>query len=216
MNSKRKMTISLFAMLVVCTGMMAEQCQQDPTRNGLAGLWALERGAVTVRVTFTVNNGGEVETTSSDGELAPLDPEDFPAELADLVAQWNAGLADLNTSLDAALPDVVGVEFPQFGNMRIFDPEVAAMQGTGIFNNNTLEYLFVGDLSGAGTGDEVAAGGVLQAAAVTGQFDRAAQSTSGEITRGLLVTLLNTTGGVAFTVEIKVAFTGQRTGDLPI
>jgi len=216
MKTKRNSIAALFAMLVVCTGMMADQCQQDTTGNGLAGLWALETWAVTVRVTFTVNNGGEVETTSSDDELAPLDPGDFPAELADLVGQWNAGLVELNTSLDAALPDVVGVEFPQFGNMRIFDPNDMAMQGTGIFNNNTQEYLFVGDLSGAGMGDEVAAGGVLQAAAVTGQFDRAAQTTSGEITRGLLVTLLNTTGGVAFTVEIRVAFTGHRTGDLPM
>ncbi len=215
MKSKRKPIAAVLGILIFCTGMMGEQCQQDPMAGGLAGLWSLERGAVTIRATFTVDNGGTVETNSSDGELVPLNADDFPPALSELVAQWNDGLAELNASLDEALPDVVGVEFPQFGNIRIFDPNDTTMQGTGIFNNDTLEYLFVGDLSGAGMGDNVGAGGVLQASAVTGRFDRAALTTSGEITRGVLVTLINTTGGVAFTVEIKVAYLGQRTGDLP-
>lgn len=215
MISKRKSVVVLLSAMICCTGMMGEQCQQSPTAGGLEGLWALERGAVTIRVTHTVNNGGVVDTTTNTSNLEPLNPDDFPPALAELVAQWNAGLNDLNASLDEALPDVVGVEFPQFGTMRIFDPDAPAMQGNGLFNGDTLEYLFVGDLSGAGMGDELGGGGVLQASAVGGQFDAMALTTSGEIGRTLLVTLLNTTGGVAFSVEITVAYTGQRTGDMP-
>lgn len=217
MMTKKRMVVGLMAALVFGTGMMSQQCQQNPTLASLAGLYKLERGATSVRVTFTVNNGGEVETNSAASELQPLDPNDFPEQLADLIAQWNAGLDDLNASLDEALPDVVGVEFPQFGVMRIFDPDNLTMSGQGLINNETLKYGFVGDLSGAGAGDETGGGGVLQASSIAGEFDAIALTTTGEIARSLLVSLQNNTNnsGVTFTAQIAVEYTGTRTGDLP-
>lgn len=217
MMTKRRIAVGLLAMLVLSTGMMNEQCQQNPSLEGLAGLWTLERGATSVRVTFSVNNGGEVETTSAASELQPLNPEDFPEQLADLIAQWNAGLDDLNASLDEALPDVVGVNFPQLGVMRIFDPNDTSMQGQGLINNQTLTYVFLGDLSGAGAGDEQGGGGVLQASSVAGEFNAMALTTTGEIARTIFVTLQDSTNnsGLSFTAQVAVEYTGQRTGDLP-
>jgi len=211
------MVVAMLAVLVFGTGMMSEQCQQNPVFDGLAGLYTLERGATSVRVTFSVNNGGEVETNSASSELQPLDPNDFPEQLADLIAQWNAGLDDINAALDEALPDVVGVEFPQFGVMRIFDPTDTSMAGQGLINNQTLAYGFVGDLSGAGAGDDQGGGGVLQASSIVGSFDAMSLTTEGEIARTILVTLQNTSqgSGVTFTAQVAVAYSGQRTGDLP-
>lgn len=217
MITKRRMAVGMLGLLVFSTGMMNQQCQQNPSLAGLAGLWTLERGATSVRVSYTVDNGGEVDTHSSAGTLEPLDPNDFPEQLADLIAQWNNGLDDLNASLDEALPDVVGVEFPQFGVMRIFDPNNTSMAGQGLINNDTLKYTFLGDLSGAGAGDETGGGGVLQASSVVGQFDAMALTTTGEIARTLLVSLKNNTNnsGVTFTAQIAVEYSGTRTGDLP-
>ncbi|MCB9853392.1 MAG: hypothetical protein H6819_09885 [Phycisphaerales bacterium] len=217
MMTKRRLAVGMLGLLVFGTGMMSEQCQQNPSLEGLAGLWTLERGATSVRVTFSVNNGGEVTENSASSDLQPLDPNDFPEQLADLIAQWNAGLDDVNAALDEALPDVVGVEFPQFGVMRIFDPNDTTMAGQGLINSQTLAYGFVGDLSGAGAGDEQGGGGVLQASSIAGSFDAMALTTTGEIARTLLVSLQNNTNnsGLTFTAQIAIAYTGQRTGDLP-
>lgn len=214
---KRRTVAALLVMLVFGTGMMNEQCQQNPSLAELTGLWTLERGATSVRVTFSVNNGGEVTENSASSDLQPLDPNDFPEQLADLIAQWNAGLDELNASLDEALPDVVGVDFPQLGVMRIIDPDDPTMQGQGLINNQTLAYGFIGDLSGAGAGDETGGGGVLQTSSIAGSFDAMALTTTGEIARSLLVSLQNNTNnsGVTFTAQIAVAYTGTRTGDLP-
>lgn len=217
MMTKRRIAVGMLGLLVFSTGMMNEQCQQNPSLEGLAGIWTLERGATSVRVTFSVNNGGEVTENSASSDLQPLDPNDFPEQLADLIAQWNAGLDDVNAALDEALPDVVGVEFPQLGVMRIFDPNDTTMAGQGLINNQTLAYAFLGDLSGAGAGDDQGGGGVLQASSIAGSFDTMALTTTGEIARTLLVTLQDSTNnsGLTFTAQIAVAYTGARTGDLP-
>lgn len=217
MFHQKLMTVALIGLLVSGTGMMSDGCQQNSTLDGLVGLWTLERGATSVRVSYSVNNGGEVQTNSSAGELVPLSADDFPEELADLVAQWNAGLDELNANLDEALPDVVGVEFPSFGIMRISDPNDPTKVGSGLINNQTLKYSFLADLSGAGGGSDQGGGGILQASSVVGDFDAMALTTTGELARTLIVALNDATNnnGVSFTVQIAVNYTGSRTGDLP-
>jgi len=217
MFQRKWMAVGVVGLLLSGTGMMSDGCQQNPSLAQLAGLWSLERGATSVRVSFTVNNGGEVQTDSSQNELQPLDAGDFPAELADLVTQWNAGLDDLNANLDKALPETVAVEFPNVGVMRISDPNDPAGVGNGLINNQTLAYSFLGDLSGAGGGSDQGGGAVLQASSVVGSFDADSLTTTGEIARTLLVALQNSTNnsGLSFTVQIVVNYTGQRTGDLP-
>ena len=139
-------------------------------------------------------------------------PDDL-AELGELVTQWNTGIAELNAALDAALPEAVRVSFPSRVAMRIENPNDPADVGNGLINDD-LEYLFIGDLSGQGEGDDVGAGGLLRASSVEGSFDAAAETTVGTINRRIALFRAATPNrGVSLTVRISAAYSGVRVGD---
>lgn len=215
MRSKKMYRLALLGLLSTCMGMMTDGCQGGPDFSPLAGLWTITRGATTVKFTFTVNNGGEVTQNTATAELGPLDPNDFPAELAGLVDQWNNGLVQLNANLDAALPDQLIVTFPASLQIRLTDPNDTAKVANGLINKDAV-YIFVGDLSGAGEGSNQGGGAVLQVASVEGSFDTAQLTTTGVIARRLAVVLIGSNNSaLSFVVEITVAYTGQRVGDTP-
>ncbi len=214
MQRRTRLTLLALILTPFSLGMMAEGCQ-GPDRTELEGVWTLTRGDVEATFTFTVANGGEVEQESATATLEPQDTADFPEQLADLVAQWNAGLEQLNANLDAALPDEVIATFPAFAQMRLVDPDDETQTAAGLIDNDD-QYLFIGDLSGAGQGDEQGGGAVLEFASVEGSFDRVGPTTEGQIVRHLGVLLIGANdNALAFTVEIKVYYTGVRGGDVP-
>jgi len=216
MSTRTRMMGLTLMIALPCMGMMAGQNGCDGSRNlPLAGVWTLQRGETEVKFTFTVNNGGEVTQETADATLEPLNPDDFPEALAALVAQWNAGLDDLNAALDEAMPDQVLVTFPGAAQMRLTNLDDESKVANGIINAQDT-YLFVGDLSGQGEGDEQGGGGVITLASIEGSFDRENFTTTGQVIRRLAVVLIGSPNdAISFVVEIKVNYTGERTGDVP-
>ena len=198
-------------------GMMEGGCQNCADVTGLAGLWTIQRGEIEVRVTFTTASGGEQETTMNQAALGPLDANDFPAELADFVAQWNANLDEVEMALEQALPDQVVVTFPnECVAMRLTDPNDATSVANGIIGQ-MLNYAFVGGLAGGGQ-QGMNGGGTLAlvVASVEGSFDQSALTTTGQIVRRLAVLVSgNNNSGLSFVVAVAVNYTGERTGDVP-
>lgn len=182
---------------------------------GLAGVWTLTRGAVKVTFTYSGTQNGETQSQTTTGSLEPLDPADFPAYLGDLVAQWNAGLTDLNQKLDEALPEQVIVTFPSLLSMKIVNAADTTKQGEGLYSPGDHKYLFAGDLSGGGQGSDQGAGGVLTIATIDGQFNASALTTSGKLARTLAVVLIVPNSGLIVAAQVSVDFTGTRTGDVP-
>lgn len=207
--------LSLFA-VAAGVGMSAETGCQGPDFSSLAGLWSIERGTLEAKFTFTVNNGGEVTQNSSGGELQPLDPADFPEQLADLVAQWNAGLDDLNDAVDDAMPDRVVVTFPGAFQMRITNADDPSKNGTGLINENA-QYGFAAILGGGGNGSQQGGGGVLDVSSIEGSFNVPARTTAGKVVRRLIVGLIGSNdSSLSFVAELSVNYTGARIGDVPI
>lgn len=214
-NYLRHSSVLALLLLVAPAGMTGNGCQVGPDFSPLAGLWSISRGDVAMRITYTVNNGGEVTETSTGGTLAALDPADFPAELTPLVEQWNNGLNDLNARIDEALPDQVVVSFPGFGQITITNPTDVTKTGTGLINEQAA-YGFLTDASGAGAGSDQGAGAILQVASIEGQFDTTALTTSGVLARRLAVYLIGSNNsGASLVVEITIAYSGTRAGDAP-
>ena len=200
------------AIAIPTLGLLSQGCMAPDELARLTGLWELERGTATVTFTWTVNEGGEITRSESTGKLEPLDPADFPAELADIIAQWNSAIAELNAALDAALPDAVRLTFPSSVALRIENPDDPTDVGNGLINERS-EYLFVGDLSGQAEGDDVGAGGLLRAASVEGRFDVTAETTVGTINRRIALFRAATPNrGVSLTVRIAAAYSGARVG----
>ena len=186
-----------------------------PNNPTLAGVWSLTRGAVKVTFTYSGTQNGQTEEHSSTAELSPLNPADYPDFLADLVAQWNNGLVDLNAKLDAALPDSVIVTFPSPISMKLTDPNDSAKTLEGLYDSTDKRYLFGGDLSGSSQGSDQGGGAALTIATIDGQFDAAALTTNGKISRTLVVILVVPNSGLTITAQVSVEFSGQRTGDVP-
>ena len=186
-----------------------------PGNPGLAGTWSLIPGAVKVKFTYSGTQNGVTTEHTSTSELGPLNPADYPDYLADLVAQCNNGLDELNAKLDAALPDSVIVTFPSIISMKLTDPNDSAKTLEGLFDSNEKKYLFAGDLSGSGQGSDQGGGAALTLATIDGQFDASALTTTGKIARTLVVILIVPNSGLAITAQVSVEFTGQRTGDVP-
>lgn len=198
--------------LALCLG--ATGCV-DPGQAELAGVWDLTRGSTEAFITFTAADGGAVQDGGGGGELEPLNPDDFPPILQGLVAQWNAGLDDLNAGLDAALPDQVLVSFPAGGVMRIENAADPNAAGVGVIDANDM-YLFLSDLTGDGEGSDQGGGAALSAASIEGSFDRTALTTEGRVVRRMVVALIGSSeNGLTITVEVRVHYTGERVGDLP-
>jgi len=197
-------------------GMMGNGCQNCAVTTGLDGVWAFQRGDVEVTFTFTTGSNGAQEQTIKKTTLDPLDPADFPAELADFVNEWNNNLAAVNLALDAALPDSLIITFPQCPVIRLIDPNDAANTADGIIGA-MLNYVFITPLVGGGQSDPNGGGGlILSVASVEGSFDALALTTTGQIIRKLAVIAGNgNNSGAAFGVEIAVNYTGNRTGDAP-
>ena len=175
----------------------------------------ITRSDVSVKISWTVSGGGDSTHDSSTHKLESLDASTFPAELATVINQWNSGLAELNAKLDAAFPSILWISFPQYGTMKITNPDDPnkLIQGT---IDSSSKYIFIGDVSGASQGDDQGGGAALQASSIQGQFDRTAQALSGTLARTLLVVTTNYSGAAGFTAQISVAYTGVRTGDLPL
>lgn len=204
----------LFALLAAM-GMTADGGCQGPDFSSLAGLYSIERGSIETKFTFTVNNGGEVTQTSTGGELEPLDPADFPEVLADLVAQWNAGLDDLNAAVDESMPDEIVATFPAAFQMHIVNNADWSKNGTGLINENA-QYGFAVILGGAGEGSAQGGGGVLDVSSIEGSFDVNARTTQGKVVRRLIVGLIGSNNdSLSFVAEIWVNYTGERIGDVP-
>lgn len=186
-----------------------------PGNPGLAGVWSLTRGAVKVTFSYTGSHNGQTEEHTTTSELGPLNPADYPDFLADLVAQWNAGLDDMNTKLDEAMPDSVIVTFPSIISMKLTDPNDSAKTIEGLYDPNEKKYLFGGDLSGSSQGSDQGGGAAFQLATIDGQFNASALTTTGKIARTLVVILVVPNSGLAITAQVSVDFTGTRTGDVP-
>ena len=92
--------------------------------------------------------------------------------------------------------------------MRLTDVNDPNIFIDGLFAND--EFLFLGDLSGAGQGDEQGGGAVLAAASIDGAFDRPTVTATGKVARTLVVVLFGTQGGLLFTVQISVDFTATH------
>ncbi|MEK6643988.1 MAG: hypothetical protein AABZ08_08765 [Planctomycetota bacterium] len=212
----------LLAVPLVTTGMAGNGC---PNATGLApgtleteplaGEWTLMRDEVTVALSWTINGGGQRVEDSVTTALEPLDPSDYPTELTPLIDQWNAGLADLNAALDAAIPTTVWTTFPHYAVMRLTNTTDPGMLIEGAIDGEA-RYIFIGDVSGAVTGDHQGAGTLFQAASIQGTFERSTLTTEGTLARSLLLIANGVGGGgLSLTVQIVVGYTGMRTGDLP-
>jgi len=184
-------------------------------KPGLAGVWALTRGAVKVTFSYSGSHNGQTDESTSTSELAPLDPADYPDYLADLVTQWNNGLDDLNAKLDEALPDSVIVTFPTVISMKLTDPDDSTKMLEGLYDSTDKRYLFAGDLSGGSQGSDQGGGAALTVATIDGGFNEAALTTTGKIARTLVVILVVPNSGLVVTAQVSVDFTGTRTGDVP-
>lgn len=212
----------LLVVPVVTTGMTGNGC---PNATGLApgtleteplaGEWTLPRGEVKAALSWTINGGGMKEENSASTALEPLDPSEYPSQLAPLIDQWNAGLADLNAALDAAIPPTVWVSFPRYAVMRFTNTTDPSKWIEGSIDGEA-GYIFIGDVSGAATGDHQGAGTLFQAASIQGRFDRTLLTTEGTLARTLLLIASGAGGGsLSLTAQISVEYTGARTGDLP-
>ncbi|MBX3396424.1 MAG: hypothetical protein KF841_13760 [Phycisphaerae bacterium] len=216
MMHKRLFTLLSFFTLAAGVGMSADNGCQGPDFSSLAGLWSIERGSLEAKFTFTINNGGEVTQNSSGGELQPLDPADFPEQLADLVAQWNEGLDDLNAAVDDAMPDRVIVTFPGSFQMRIANAEDPLKNGTGLINENA-QYGFVAILGGGGNGSQQGGGGVLDVSSIEGSFNVPARTTAGKVVRRLIVGLIGSNdSSLSFVAELTVNYTGAWIDEVPL
>lgn len=215
---KTRRTLAFAAAALALVPLMGSGCpptMPGPGKPGLAGVWSLTRGAVKVTFTYSGTHNGETNEHTTTSELGPLNPADYPDFLADLVAQWNAGLDDLNAKLDAAMPDSVVVTFPSVISMKLTDPNDNTKTLEGLYNPNDKKYLFGGDLSGSSQGSDQGGGAALTLATIDGQFDANALTTTGKIARTLVVILVVPNSGLAITAQVSVDFTGQRTGDAP-
>lgn len=219
-----RITASLVLAAAICMGMSGQSCNLSFPASGplpgsdLEGLWALQRGEIRITFTWSANGGGETQTDSTTGQFEPLDPDDFPPALTPLVNQWNAGLADLNASLDAAFPEEVVVTFPQYARMRLTNPADTSKTGLGAINSD-YEYFFLGDLAGGATNNgnqNQGAGAVLSASTITGSFDPDELTTEGEVARTLFVVLSGQNqNNLAFTAQISVDYTGEWVDVVP-
>ncbi|MGE3182571.1 MAG: hypothetical protein AB7N71_13145, partial [Phycisphaerae bacterium] len=137
---------------------------------------------------------------------------DFPAYLQTFDASWTANHAALNDAIDKGLPESVHVSFPSPLTMRIVNAEDPANVGTG-FINDKLEYVFVGDLSGASEGD-TAGGGVITAATIEGAFDVENLTTEGTVSKRIAA-FGGAAGDVArsWVVRLSWEYTGEKTGN---
>lgn len=185
-----------------------------PNFTPLAGVWSITRGTIRVTLAWTGGSSGQIQSDSNTGELLPVNVSEFPSFLQPLAQQWNNGLAQLNASLDAAIPPEVVITFPTFLGMRIQNAAEPAKVINGVINVND-QYLFAGDVSGGGEGSDQGGGAVLSLASIDGAFNRSALTTSGKLARTLIVALIGQQGGVVITAQISVDFTGTRTGDVP-
>ncbi len=216
MQSRKSLAFVVAAAgLVPLMGSGCPPTTPGPNNPGLAGVWSLTRGAVKVTFTYSGSQNGQTEEHTSTSELTPLDPADYPDFLADLVAQWNAGLADMNAKLDEAMPDSVIVTFPGIISMKLTDPNDSAKTLEGLYDPNAHQYLFGGDLSGSSQGSDQGGGAAFQLATIDGSFNASALTTTGKIARTLVVLLVVPNSGLAITAQVSVEFTGQRTGDVP-
>ncbi len=220
--SSSPLRLFILAIPLVATGMTGNGC---PNTTGLApglalneplaGEWTITRGEVKVALSWTVNGGGEKIEDSTTTTLEPLDPSDYPSELASVIDAWNNGLADLNAALDAAIPEMVWVSFPRYAVMKLTNVSDPSHMIEGAIDGGG-NYIFIGDVSGAATGDNQGGGALFQAASIQGIFDRAALTTEGTLARTLLVIAGGASGGnLSLTAKISVDYTGARTGDLP-
>jgi hypothetical protein len=209
--------LALILVTVAASGMSSGGCPtnfnaQSLSNAPLEGVWTITRGQVLAKFKWSVDKGGETTDDYSSHMLEPLDPAEFPTALASLVQQWNAGLAELNTKLDAAFPAEVRITFPGYAQIRVSDVADASHTGLGIINAND-EYLFVGDLTASSGTNSQGAGAELQAATIDGKFNRTALTMTGKVARTLIVVLQGSgNGSAAFTVQISVQYTGTRTG----
>ncbi|MBI5765545.1 MAG: hypothetical protein HZA51_18705 [Planctomycetes bacterium] len=181
----------------------------------LAGEWTITRSEVTVTLSWTINGGGEKVEDSTTTLLEPLDPSEYPSELASMIDSWNNGLADLNAALNAAMPEKVWVTFPHYGVLNLTNVSEPTRTIEGAIDGGG-NYIFIGDVSGAAAGDNQGGGALFQAASIQGIFDRTALTTEGTLARTLLVIAGGVGGGnLSLTAKISVDYTGIRTGDLP-
>lgn len=212
----------ILAIPLVATGMSGNGCPNTTglapgaaLNDPLAGEWTITRGEVKVALSWTVNGGGEKIEDSTTTTLEPLDPSEYPSELTPMIDAWNTGLADLNAALDAAIPEKVWVTFPQYAVVKFTDVSDPAGAVEGAIDGGG-NYIFIGDVSGAATGDNQGGGALFQAASIQGDFDRVAITTEGTLARTLLVIAGGTGGGsLSVTAQISVDYTGIRTGELP-
>lgn len=219
-----RITAGLVLGAAICMGMSGQSCNLTFPASGplpgsdLEGLWALQRGDIRITFTWSADGGGENQADSTTGQLEPLDPNDFPSALTPLVNQWNAGLADLNSSLNEAFPDEVVVTFPQYARMRLTNPADTSKTGLGAINSD-YEYFFLGDLAGGATNNgnqDQGAGALLSASTITGSFDPDAMTTEGEVARTLFVVLSGQNqNNLAFTAQISVDYTGAWADVVP-
>jgi hypothetical protein len=171
------------------------------------------RSDIQVTFTWTVNQGGEVQSQSTTSTLQPVDPAAFPPELAPLVDQWNAGLANLNARLDSAFAPEVIASFPAAFTLRLTDAGDPNRFIEGLFDEYD-KFLFLGDMSGDAAGSDQGGGAALVVSSVDGQIDRAAKTARGKIARTLLILLVGVPdSAAALTAQISVDFTATRIGD---
>jgi hypothetical protein len=214
--------LALALSVLVAMGMSSGTCRVDGTAaqgnpNAVsAGLWRLARGDLKVLVSWDGDAAGQVEAQSASGKLEPLEGMKFPPDVQPLIAQWNAGLEDLNARLDIALPTLVWVSFPKYAVMRLTDADAPARTGEGSINNKG-EYFFLGDLSGGQPGSDQGAGTTLEASTIRGGFDTDGRSTRGDVARTLTMTLqANSTSGIrTCTAQIIASYTGTWSGQAP-
>ncbi len=211
---KKAIVVLGLATFVATMGMMGDGCTGRDF-SSLAGVWSIERGDLSAKFTYTVNNGGEVTEESVSGALEPLDPSKFPPVLAELIAQWNAGLAELNQKIDEAIPETVIITFPGPFQMRITNADDPGKTGIGLINENA-EYGFVAILGGSGQGSDQGGGGVLDVSSIEGRFNVGARTTNGRIVRRLIVALIGSNdSSLSFVAEISVEYTGQWIAPVP-
>jgi hypothetical protein len=179
----------------------------------LAGLWSLSRTSIQVTCSWTFSGGGQVMNTWNTSTLQPLDITDFPSELQSLVQQWNNGLVELNAHLNEALPADVFVSFPVYGQIALAAEDNPAQSIVGAIDS-TAAYIFLADFSGDVQGDAQGGGTVLQAATIQGSFNRTSLTTTGYAARTLQIVGSGVGGnGLALTIQVRVNYTGSRTGD---
>lgn len=213
MATRTRLACALIAALLIpLTGMMGDGCMVTDDLKTLEGKWALERGDITLTITYTERDGDEVRREEQTTALEPLNPDDYPDFLQDFVANWNAGLDDLNDAIEKGLPESVLVMFPSAITMRIENTADPTNVGTG-FINEDLEYVFVGDLSGTSEGEE-AGGGVITAASIEGTFDLANLTTQGEVSQRIAA-FGGAAGDVArsWVVRLSWGYTGEKTSE---